>query len=718
MSAAPKFFGLPDHPALLELQERRQWVGWRYEQRGEGKPTKPPVNPFTGRAASTTDPTTWGKYDDACEAVVRYNLEGVGYVLTADDGLSGIDLDDCRDPQTAKFESWAREVVVLAETYAEVSPSGAGVRMLSRGKVPSAIKCKPANVEVYGTGRYLTLTGRHIEGTPETIQPAERTLDLLRRRVDTFKKQPEQAPIPAAAPFATPVRQHQAEPDQFFRTVNGEALRNLSPWVRELFPMAVFQPGTGAWRVSSRGLGRALQEDLSISPAGIVDFGTADMGHPRDGKYSPTWLVAECRSTTPAEAALWLCDRLGIQPERIGWQAQQGAPEWAREAPASAAPASAAPVVISAQPFVWRDPRAIPPRRWVYARHYIRQFVSMTIAPGGVGKSSLSTVESLAIATGRSLLDIQPGESCPVWMFNLEDPYEELERRIAAAMMHFNIAPSDVADRLFLNSGRGAKLVVATATKTGAVIARPVVDALKREIIARGVGVLTIDPFVSCHEVAENDNPAINVVMSAWREVADETNCAIELVHHSRKTNGQEVTDEDGRGGSSQHGAARAMRVLNRMSKDEAERAGVENRRQHFRTTDGKMNLAPGSDQDTWFQLVSVDLGNETEDRPGDHVAVVAPWSWPNAFDGVQLADLKKVQDKVSEGRWRKDPQSPQWVGHAVAEVLGLDPDSPKDKTKIKTLLKTWTANRMLKVVSEADEKGNQRPFVKVGERA
>src|SRR5690242_2443224 len=87
---------------------------------------------------------------------------------------------------------------------------------------------------------------------------------------------------------------------------------------------------------------------------------------------------------------------------------------------------------IVATPFVWRDPATIPPRAWLYGRHYIRKFVSCTIAPGALGKSSLVLAEAIAICTGRPLLGIAPTERTNVWYWNGEDPQEETERRIAA----------------------------------------------------------------------------------------------------------------------------------------------------------------------------------------------------------------------------------------------------------------------------------------------
>jgi hypothetical protein len=91
--------------------------------------------------------------------------------------------------------------------------------------------------------------------------------------------------------------------------------------------------------------------------------------------------------------------------------------------------------------FVWRDPSTIPPRPWLYGRHLIRRQVSVTVAPGGVGKSSLTICEGLAMASGRQLLGDWTAKDLRVWIFNLEDPRDEMERRIIAAMQHHDAAP-------------------------------------------------------------------------------------------------------------------------------------------------------------------------------------------------------------------------------------------------------------------------------------
>jgi RecA-family ATPase len=126
-----------------------------------------------------------------------------------------------------------------------------------------------------------------------------------------------------------------------------------------------------------------------------------------------------------------------------------------------------------AQPFVWRDPATLPPRRWLYKPHLIRGFVSLTVSPGGVGKSTLTLCEALALASGRSLLGVMPAEWTRVWCWNGEDPTQEIERRIQAAMMHHQLRPADLEGWLFTGSGRDADLVVAEQDRFGVVVAAP-----------------------------------------------------------------------------------------------------------------------------------------------------------------------------------------------------------------------------------------------------
>jgi primase-polymerase (primpol)-like protein len=144
------------------LKARRQWICWKYKKKDNGDITKPPVSPHTGYTASATDPANWVGFDEAVAASKRFNLPGVGFALSPDDNLTGGDLDDCWN-DNQELSDTARRVLDLAETYAERSPSGKGLRLIWEGKVPAAVKCDDLGIEMYGTDRYLTITGQCIE---------------------------------------------------------------------------------------------------------------------------------------------------------------------------------------------------------------------------------------------------------------------------------------------------------------------------------------------------------------------------------------------------------------------------------------------------------------------------------------------------------------------------------------------------------------------------
>lgn len=376
------------------------------------------------------------------------------------------------------------------------------------------------------------------------------------------------------------------------------------------------------------------------------------------------------------------------------------------------------PAPIFATPYTWKDPSKLPLREWVYGRLLIRKFVTATVAPGGVGKSSLGAVESLAQVSGKNLLGVFPPRQLRVWLWNLEDPQEETERKIQAAAMHYRLAPEDIGDRLFVDSGRDQPLVIATTTRAGAMIARPVVDSLVGEIIARKIDIIKIDPFVSCHEVSENDNQAMDLIVKEWGKVADRGNCAVELYDHTRKMGGTEteVTVESSRGGKAKTDACRVVRAINRMTKDEGAKAGIENHRLYFKTFNDKANLQPPADKSDWFKLVSVDLGNGPSSGPGDSVGVVTQWEWPDPLAGMTVADFDKVAVVIRAGKWRENPQASKWVGKAVAEALDLNAKSKADKAKILGMLKVWLSAGSLVAVEDYDDTRRLRKFIEVKE--
>lgn len=141
-----------------ELQALPQWIVWNYERK-EQRWTKPPRQASSGNLASTTDPATWATLLGARAAMLARSLSGIGFVFTAGDGLAGIDLDDCRDPNTGVIEQWALDIIGRINSYTEVSPSGTGVKIICRAKLVAGKRFDAFGVEIYDRERYFTITG-------------------------------------------------------------------------------------------------------------------------------------------------------------------------------------------------------------------------------------------------------------------------------------------------------------------------------------------------------------------------------------------------------------------------------------------------------------------------------------------------------------------------------------------------------------------------------
>jgi RecA-family ATPase len=405
------------------------------------------------------------------------------------------------------------------------------------------------------------------------------------------------------------------------------------------------------------------------------------------------------------------------------------APQAAQEAPASAQADDIdldsfdtpdAPEAAPDWPTVYDmfDGASIEPRRWIYGNHYLRSFVSVLASAGGIGKTSLQIVEALAIVTGRPLLGEEVKERTNVWIVNLEDPLEEIQRRVIAAMQHYKITPDEVRGRLFVNAGRDFSLKFGIQTRDGVLPNTKLVEYLCKQIPQKQIGCVFIDPFVGAHSINENDNMAVNAIVAEIRRVADETKCAIGLVHHIRKGNGEDASIDSVRGAGSLIGAARAARVVNRMSPDDAARLGIDETeaRSIFRVDDGKANLAPPAAAAVYRKMHGVQIEN------GEWIGVTIDFKLPDAFDGIGAKDAKRIQQIVAEAHSNGEPlkessQSPNWVGVAVANMLDIDISDKKGRSKVGAIVRTWLRTNVLTTEKVFDKKkGREMPVIVVGE--
>lgn len=139
-----------------ELRDLSQWVCWRFETKaGSPKATKVPYNVTSGWPASSTDANTWTTFERAVQAA--HNYDGIGFVLSETDPYCFIDLDTYDPTLTEDNKRVHGEIASTFTGYAELSPSGQGLHLIVKGEVPAGRK--RFGVEIYSSGRYMTMTG-------------------------------------------------------------------------------------------------------------------------------------------------------------------------------------------------------------------------------------------------------------------------------------------------------------------------------------------------------------------------------------------------------------------------------------------------------------------------------------------------------------------------------------------------------------------------------
>ena len=190
-SESPKPQAMPVEPDNIpsELKALDRWICWSWRRRG-AKWDKPPQRADGRGFAKSDDPATWCSFEEALEQVTRGEFDGIGFVLNSPGETTyvGVDFDDCLD-ENQVVTGIASNGLQLLDSYAEMSPSGKGVKVICRGQLPPGEKADhKRGVEMYAAGRYFTITGHQWAEAPSEVMDRPREVRAFHGMVFTHQK--------------------------------------------------------------------------------------------------------------------------------------------------------------------------------------------------------------------------------------------------------------------------------------------------------------------------------------------------------------------------------------------------------------------------------------------------------------------------------------------------------------------------------------------------
>jgi hypothetical protein len=341
-----------------------------------------------------------------------------------------------------------------------------------------------------------------------------------------------------------------------------------------------------------------------------------------------------------------------------------------------------------------------PPRGWLLGHVFCRTYISELIGPGGVGKTATRAAQYLSLTSGRSLTGEKVWKRCRVLVISLEDNGAEANRRFTAAMIHHDVTKAEVSGWLFV-SAPGARVGKLLALdKKGRSFRDILADVIEDAIKRIKPGLVGLDPLVKAIGVSENDNTLVDMAIQILTDLADKYDVAIDLLHHVRKGAPDPGNADTARGASANVNAGRLVYTLTTMSSEDAERFGVaeDDRRAYVRMDSAKVNITRSTGQAKWFHLVSVQIGNRTDEYPdGDEVQTVEPWTPPMAFDGLDTGTCNRILDAIDTGLPDGERYSSAPRATTRAAWQAVERHTPgKPESQCREIIRQWLANGLL----------------------
>lgn len=304
-----------------------------------------------------------------------------------------------------------------------------------------------------------------------------------------------------------------------------------------------------------------------------------------------------------------------------------------------------------------------PPRPWAWGTMLMYMAVTGIAAPPGVGKTTFSFQVAIAFAMNLQLGPWGPvaGGGGKAWLYNGEEPNDELTRRYLAACAEMGMQPHDVAQRVAYNSGLNRRLTLVNIDPaTGEAARSPDVDKIKAKIVAGGFKLFLIDPLIEFHD-AKEDTQGLHAIGAVLREIAHDCNCAVLFFHHTPKAANSDTAAGDMnamRGGGPIIGVARFVLTMFSMTVKDAEELQIpaKDRVRYVRVDDAKANMALMSAEPQWWKKLGVCIENADDVRPADNIGVLryAPLSTADGPLGIEdtmkrAREQEAMLDRIAE---------------------------------------------------------------------
>lgn len=256
--------------------------------------------------------------------------------------------------------------------------------------------------------------------------------------------------------------------------------------------------------------------------------------------------------------------------------------------------------------------QAIEPRPWLVERMLMRRNITLLLAAGSAGKSTISLALAAHLSQGLDFAGYKSRGACKTIVYNGEDDLPEQSRRLSAICSHHNLPYGEVKRDLMLLSPEQIKITLARREQYNRVREETIIDHLVKAASPSNVGLLVLDPLVKIHQMDESDNVDMDFVMETVTYVARKADVAVLALHHVSKTSTRQesrVGNMDvARGASAVVNAARIAFTLLGPSQTDLETYGFDeaDANKWSRLDDAKMNLSLADNNTTWFKKGAV----------------------------------------------------------------------------------------------------------------